>query len=116
MKSADVTMPGKDDRFCPIVANMKSVELDILEEQIHIRRMELMAARLRAAGFGARTEGADHQFRYLCVYPSPEDVPGEWATLEECRRLLDTVANLPPKEAFARWRTKIEPLPEPEEW
>lgn len=101
------------EEFLPTVADLNDYDLDALADAVHVRRLQIMADRLRDAGLGARTGGInDQQFRYICVYSPDETQMGEWATLEECRRLLDTVANLSPDEAFARWRSRIEPLAE----
>lgn len=91
-----------------IVADMPAQDLDELETAIHARRLQLMAARLEANGFTARAGHGDTLFNAILA-GLPAQMPGVWATLAECRRLLDTVRNLPPAEAFARWRQKIQP-------
>lgn len=111
MKTNDVLFHPRYSEQLHKVADLHSVDLDALADAIHVRRMEIMAEQLRKAGFGVRTGSeAAGQFRYLLVYSPDSTLPAEWATLAEARRLLDTVANLPPATAFARWRTKIEPL------
>jgi hypothetical protein len=100
-------------KFLSVVGNLNEYDLDDLTEAVHVRRLQLMANRLRTNGFGARTSGInDQQFRYICVYSPDESQMGEWATVEECRRLIDTAHNLPADEAFARWRIRIEPMPD----
>lgn len=94
-----------------IVADMPAQDLDELETAIHARRLQLMAARLEANGFTARAGHGDTLFNAILA-GLPAQMPGVWATLAECRRLLDTVRNLPATEAFARWREKVEPVEE----
>lgn len=97
------------------VEGMREVDLDNLERSIQVRRMQIMVERLEQAGFEARIDrgtGDDHQwFGYVLVYdPGASDgVPAEWATLDECRSLLDTARNLSLAEAYVRWREKIQP-------
>jgi Arc/MetJ-type ribon-helix-helix transcriptional regulator len=108
----NLMMPPGFEIFLPVVGDLNEYDLDDLAEAVHVRRLQLMADHLRANGFGARIGGINNQqFRYICVYSPDESQMGEWATLEECRQLLDTVRNLSPDEAFARWRTRIEPMP-----
>lgn len=85
-------------------------DLDRIIEEVLFRRLEDAAVALRAAGFSVLTETRGITFRCACVYPPDGNGPGEWATPAEMRRLLDTVHNLPPAEAFHRWAAKIEPL------
>lgn len=94
-------------------------DLDYMHEAINALRVEQMVKELGSRGFSARckfhTPGCDgatetYQTNYVLVYsPEEADLPNEWATVEECRRLLDTLANLEPAEAFRRWRERIEP-------
>lgn len=93
-----------------IAARLQSADLDDLEIAIYARRLELMAAELRNAGFTCRTGAHDVAFRYVLVYPPDGDHEAQWATLAECRRLLDTARNLAIQEAFDRWIAKVEPL------
>ena len=117
-------MPNKTDsglyvkeralKVFPVVASLDAIDLDDLADAIHIRRIELMAKELRSRGFAVRTEfravGNEPPWKlnYLLI-DNPGDGPNEYATLEEARRLLDTVTNLPPAEAFKRWAERIEP-------
>lgn len=93
-------------------------DLDYMQQAIEALRVEMMVDELRSRGIAARCRfnvplsgGAEtYQTNYVLVHaPDGVDLPGEWATVEECRRLLDTVANLEPAEAFRRWRERIEP-------
>lgn len=117
-------MPSKTDdglyvneralKFLPVVASLGSIDLDDLADAIHLRKIELMANELRGKGFAVRTEfratGDEpaRKLNYLLI-DNPGDGPNEYATLGEARRLLDTVANLSPAEAFNRWAERIEP-------
>jgi hypothetical protein len=105
------------------VAGMSEQELDHVADALHVRRMEIMAARLEAAGFKTLVRPrlqvpdpdpvCDLAFNLILVFAPPgcdADTYNEWSDLSEARRLLDTAHNLPPAEAFARWRTKIRPL------
>ena len=113
MKDPNVVLPPHFESQFPAVAGLHETDLDALQDAILVRRMQLMAARLQRHGFGVRTRSElAGQFRYLCIYPDTSTPDGEWATLAEAQRLLDTAANLPCAEAFARWRTKIEPFTE----
>ena len=94
-----------------IVADMPTQDLDELETAIHARRLQLMAARLEANGFTARAGHGDTLFNAILV-GLPAQTPGVWATLAECRRLLDTARHLPVTEAFVRWRANVEPVAE----
>lgn len=96
-------------------------DLDNIQEAIQALRVEQMVAELRSRGLGARcqfsvppsnkTEAYQYQTNYVLVYaPAGTDLSNEWATVEECRRLLDTLANLEPTEAFRRWLDRIEPF------
>lgn len=107
-------LTGHGEAYLERVQDLNSHTLDDLEEAILIRRLELMAERLQAHGFivcraRLRREGNTY-FRYLSVGHESADAPAEWATLAECRRLIDTVRNLPAAEAFARWAPTVTPL------
>lgn len=94
-------------------------DLDGMQQAINALRVEQMVDELRRHGIAARCRfkipvaagGGEYQTNYVLIYaPEGVDEPNEWATVEECRRLLDTVANLEPDEAFRRWRERIEPF------
>ncbi len=123
MKDTNVTM--STPRRLDLVADMGRYDLDDLEAAIYWRRIELMAAELNQRGFQTRIEttapdGAGGRerilFKYILVYRPDGDSPervndneiAEWADLAECRRLIDTVANLPPAHAWDRWRFGLE--------
>ena len=91
------------------VADLSARELDLLEDAIRIRRHQLMARRLQAAGFDTRLSLDEDGpwFSYVLIYPPNGSLPNEWATLEEAQRLLDTARNLPPQAAYERWRAKV---------
>jgi hypothetical protein len=89
------------------ISEMNRYELDILEEQIHNQRNALMAAELTAAGVQATSVIQGEPWEYVLVYSSVPEMQNAWATLDECRRLLDTVANLEPDEAYRRWYPKV---------
>jgi len=113
MKPNDVTMEHGVDLYLPQVKDLNEQDLDFLERAIHVMRLRHIAHRLNLAGFGTRLKIGEEYLRYILVHnPDPEHAapPAAWATLEESQRLLDTVANLPPTEAFRRWKDKIEPL------
>ena len=99
------------------VAALRSQDLDALADAIQIRRNVLMADRLRAQGFTVRTQhllpnGETVYFSRLSIRPAGQPlIGGEWFTLAEAQRLLDTAANLPPVEAFERMLAKIEQVP-----
>jgi len=89
-----------------------------LEQEMRNR----MASCLENAGIPAfatcEVVGHTVMFSLVCVQP-PDDADGEWpddvepvyATVEECQRLLDTVRNLHPVEAYRRWFDKLEVWP-----
>lgn len=108
MSSKIITDLYVDPTALAIVAGMRSQDLDDLEEAIHARRLQLMADRLEANGFRAMVQHQDTFFNMLLVGVPNVTAPALWATLEECRRLLDTARNLPPAEAFSRWREKVQ--------
>ncbi len=121
MKTFGTILLRTNTETTSLVNAMSRYELDDLEEAIYARRLELIAAELYARGIPTRISttftGCDGTpetilFNMVCVYDPASELHGEWATVSECRRLLDTVANLKPAEAFRRWRTKIEPLHE----
>lgn len=98
---------SRDEKLYPVVAALSGYDLDILVEQIQLRRVELMGARLRTAGFKrVITEAHGSFFRYLSVQGSP------WATVTECQCLLDTRANLPSEQALERWIARLAPMQE----
>jgi len=70
-----------------------------------------MAGRLEHAGFQTQTSYEDSRFNLILVYaPDSCNLRNEFASLGEAQRLLDTVHNLPPAEAYARWLPKVAPL------
>jgi hypothetical protein len=99
-----------------IVEGIGLYQLEDLEQAIHARKNELMASALISSGIPARwmtdAGGEKNVFGLICVYDPSGELPGEWATLDECKKLLNTVANLKPDLAFRRWREKIEALTE----
>ena len=117
-KSLRDSIPEEFQEHLPYVRSLMTTAsdgpLEALENAIHVAKLERMANWLTARGFHVMHRRAfdDHelQFNLILVCDPTGNLPGEWATLDECRRLLDTVANLSPAEAFARWRTKVEPL------
>lgn len=112
-KDPDVALVFDESKF-EIVKELRSQDLDWLESALLARRNEIMAARLEKRGLQTRTKaelsGHTIYFRYILVYDPAGGAPAEWATLEEARRLLDTVRELKPAEAFARWQPKVTPL------
>jgi len=97
-------------KYHAIVTEMNRYDLEDLEIAIQTRRIQIMAKTLENRGFRTRIEAHGQLFGYVMIYDPNEINPGEWASLNECQRLLDTVSNLPPMEAFARWKLKIEPF------
>lgn len=96
-----------------LVCDMREQELHEVEDAIRIRRNALMVEKLKRAGIDARAEfmpsGADEPWypSYILIYNSDGSLPAVWANLDECKRLLDTVQNLPLNEAFERWLPKV---------
>ena len=86
------------------ISEMNRYELDGLEEQIAHRRLELSADEIKHAGLDAALVDT---IEYVLVYSPVDGLENAWATPEECRRLLDTLANLPPAEAYRRWFLKV---------
>ena len=86
--------------------------LERVQEALVVALIKREARRLRALGYRVRTQGAmpDQYLEMPCVYSPNDALPGIFATLEECRRLRDIAAKLPPEEAFYRWAQTIEPL------
>jgi hypothetical protein len=98
------------------LATLGQMEVEDLIQACSYRLNELIAERLNVLGFSARTEfhGVKPNLVLVQLPNAPDDMPGEWATLAECKRLIDTARNLSPAEAFARWREKIEPIKQEE--
>lgn len=93
------------------VAGLGGPACELLAVALAHRQRELLAARLTAAGIGARTESAHGgRFPLLMVYDPADEQPGVWADEAEARRLIDIVRNLPPAEAWARWSPTVAPL------
>lgn len=92
-----------------VVSAMDRDELDDLQAAIHARRQALLVARLTTAGFSATAKVGGHLMPFVLV-TAPDGLASVWATADECQRLLDTVHNLPPAAAFARWASRVEPL------
>lgn len=93
-------------------------DLRHLSEAIRALEVERMVETLRAHGINASAKINLHacggeagiMTHYVLVYAPDEDsLPNAWATVQECRRLIDMVANLPFPEAFRRWRERIMP-------
>jgi hypothetical protein len=94
------------------IAEMHPVELDELEQQIHYRRLAIMAQAIEARGLHAKSviviAGEPQQFEDVLVYaPGGSAHSNAWANLAECQRLLDTLANLAPAQAYERWYAKV---------
>lgn len=107
-----------DPKHLEIVNALGRHELDEMADALLSRRLELMAQDLTARGVIARhvSKFADPTkcpiyWSYILVYAPDGATTREnaWATLDECRRLLDTLANLPPARAYDRWFPKVEP-------
>jgi hypothetical protein len=111
-----------DSRFVSITADMTRWEIEELEKAIKLRQLHMAITELASRGFSARvvtTPGEENDqytqiFDMVLIAPptNAESELGEWADLHQCRRLIDTAANLPPAEAFDRWVQGL-PLPEP---
>ncbi len=104
-----------EQKALKIVAEFNAIELEDLERAIALRKNALMVERLKRAGFSAMTEktfgdGNTVRWNLIMVWDPADKNPGEWATIEECRRLLDIAANLPATESFSRWREKVEQI------
>jgi hypothetical protein len=89
------------------VRNLSLVQLEELETAIQYRRMELMVAELTRRDVPAFVERTGVRFPFILVYSPDAALPNAWATVAECRRLLDTVANLPLADAYRRWYPKV---------
>lgn len=90
-------------------------EVEDLVEACEYRLVEIMAERLRSIGFSCRTEFYETKMRYILVYPpNGLQADGQFATVQEGQRLIDTAKNLPLAQAFLRWVEKIEPFEEEE--
>ena len=112
-KNTDIFLPESFRSQYNTVSEMNDPQLEDLENAVYFRRLELMATRLGEAGFSCRVEDRARKFsfRYVLVQIADSPLPGQWATLQECQRLIDTARNLPIKEAFERWSAKVEPVP-----
>lgn len=129
MKTWDSRFEVIRDEHLEMLKGMHHYDLEDLEQAILFRKQQLMVKELSAHGIAAiceKTYGPSPmwpdaepgtvRFGYILVYdPGSEGNENVWATAGECRRLIDTLANLPPAEAYARWVTKVEPF-EPEEY
>lgn len=121
MKDPNVFFQFIPQESIALTASMDDRELDQLQDAIDYARNCDIAKKLRAAGFFVETEvKRGDEIYYLrypmvrCELPGASTEPGQFATRFECRRLLDTVKNLPTAEAFIRWSKKVEPLPDPD--
>ena len=110
MKSGYVTVSPSYENQWNIVKEMSRYDLQDLEMAIHVRLVQIAADALEKAGFPCRTRVNHEAFRYVLVYPPDGSIPAVWASLDECQRLLDTVRNMSPQEAYTRWVEKVEPL------
>lgn len=112
-----------DRKFTAITNDMTRWEVEELEKAILHRRLFLMVEQLKARGFqstvrhlpGEADDTVNTQLFNMVLISPPagaESEAGEWADLAQCRRLIDTRANLPPAEAFDRWAQGLA-LPDP---
>jgi len=91
------------------ISEMNRYELDDLENQIASRRLELTAKDVESRGFSTRLLD---DIEYVLVYSPVTEMLNAWATVSECRHLLDFAANLPVEEAYHRWYpTVVEKFP-----
>lgn len=125
----------KDEKLWALIENLHPVDIERLEEQIDLWKMIQMCKRLNGGGlevFCSRTDesGEEMFFPYIMVKydgdlsaaelrPKTLEIineskreleSGVWATLRECRSLLDSLRDLPIADAYARWQVKIEPF------
>lgn len=85
------------------ISEMNKYELSEIEQQIAARKLQIFADEINASGkLHARIiEGIE----YVLVY-SPlnlNEYQNVWASSDECRHLMDFLANLPGDEAYRRW-------------
>lgn len=86
------------------VLEMTHHELDDLEKQIEHRRIQIAASEVEKAGLHTRLlDGIE----YVLVYSPIEEFLNVFATPQECRHLMDFLANLAPEEAYRRWHTTV---------
>jgi hypothetical protein len=110
-KNPEIAVGDQFREYFNRVEDLNRYQLDDLLDAIHVRRLHLMRAEMEQYGVRSSCDFRGTTTRYLLVYdPAPNSAEAEWANLEECRRLLDTLRNLPPAAAFARWRVKVAPL------
>jgi len=97
--------------YLDAVEGEREQQLDWIEEAIQIQRNRIMVKRLRAAGVECYSE-THHGDIHLCWNYIYVTIPGQRipATIAECKRLLDTIRNLPVDIALERWATKVEPV------
>lgn len=85
--------------------------LENIENAIYVIRCRRMAQKLAAAGFKAIYDGLPYSERMMhCILVSLENEnDSEWATPDECQRLLDSAQNLSLQESWRRWVWKTSP-------
>jgi hypothetical protein len=93
------------------LSELNCYELEEVERALRWRWNEIYAKRLESRGFRALVKDSEGFFPYILV-AHDSDGEAEWATPAEAQILLDTVANLPPEEAWERWVWKKEPRPD----
>lgn len=99
-----------------LVEGLCEQDLDFLADAIQIQQHKIMQRKLQRAGIGTKIkleqENFTYWFSYILVY-NPNHGDCIFANLAECQRLLDTVHNLPPVEAYVRWSKKVVPIESP---
>jgi hypothetical protein len=95
-----------------IVQGMTVAQLDDLELAIKQQRLAKMVTWLTNAGFVANWQFRDeiaYSMIQVCAPDENSDPWAVWATIAECRRLLDIEANIKnPQKSFERWHPTIE--------
>ena len=104
-----------EQKAVEIVSSMNAFQIEDLEKAITMRKNQLMVEKLQRAGFSAMTsktlpDGSIVYWNLVMVYDPADQHPGEWATVDECKRLLSFAANLTQAEAFFRWRAVTEQI------
>lgn len=89
------------------ISEMSIYELDDVARLIEERRRQIFAEAITQKGLNATSVIRGEPWEYILVYSPVHELPNVWANLDESRRLLDTLANLEPAEAYRRWYPKV---------
>jgi hypothetical protein len=115
MKASSYELSDERLKDLEALGELRERDLDNIEAAVLILRHRAMVKELKALGVQCRSEvhrhtdvtNFDSYNSYILVRVPGQPLPVE-ATIGECKRLIDTLRNLPVDEALQRWATKVE--------